>query len=646
MIIVLLAEGFEEIEALMPVDLLRRAGHEVKTVGIESKTVTGSHGISVIADAVPSEIDLDKIKLAIFPGGMPGALNLDASTYTDEVIRAVVKNGGRLAAICAAPLVFGRRGLLDGKSATCFEGFENELRGAFISKQAVVTDGMITTSNGMVSAYKFAEELVRLMTPAKKVSEVKADVPDEEEPVIEDEEAKKYYALIRDTFDNFNVKVKVELDAVGPRIYRFAVFPAKGVKVNSVTNLFQEIQLNLGVEGMRMEAPILGKAAIGIEVPRKNAEIVYLNDLLSDHELEGKSSTTVPIGRSVTGAPVYVDVARLPHLIVGGATGMGKGILMNSIIVSLAKRCAPSELKMILIDPKRVEYGVFSNLPHLLCPIVTSTPDTVGALAWAVNEMENRYGLLEKLNVRNIDSYNAKIKEDSSLGNILPRIVIFIDELTDIMMPAKSDVECRIMSIAQKARAAGIHIIIGTQRPTVDVLTGVIKANIPARISCKVASYIDSKTILEQAGAEKLLSRGDMLFLPVGAPSAMRVQGAFISDSEIKGTVEELVGKFGEPTLISIPPITPGYTASDEEEDEEESILTDKLFLEALELAVRSGKISTSLIQRKLRIGYSKSAMFLDYMEDFGIISAMNGSKPRDVLINEEELKEFLKNHK
>ena len=240
MIIVLLAEGFEEIEALMPVDLLRRADQDVRTVGVTGKTVTGSHGISVVADAVPSEIDLDKVKLAVFPGGMPGSINLDASPYTDEVIRAVVKNGGRLAAICAAPLVFGRRGLLDGKSATCFPGFEKELRGAFISKRPVVTDGMITTANGMTSAYLFAEELVRLMTP--KPSEAKCeDVSDsDEEPAVQDKDAARLISLIHDALDSFNIKARVELCAEGPRFYQFALYPAKGVKVNQIINIFNE----------------------------------------------------------------------------------------------------------------------------------------------------------------------------------------------------------------------------------------------------------------------------------------------------------------------------------------------------------------------------------------------------------------------
>jgi len=645
MIIVLLADGFEEIEALMPVDLLRRAGHDVKTVGISSKTVTGSHGISVIADAEPSEIDLDKVKLAVFPGGMPGSLNLDASPYTDEVIRAVVKNGGRLAAICAAPLVFGRRGLLDGKSATCFEGFEKELRGAYISRKAVVTDGMITTANGMVSAYLFADELVRLMTPVSMPNDsVESTVI--EEPVIEDEEAARLAALIHDALDNFGIKARVKLNASGPRVYQFALYPAKGVKVNQITNLFNDIQLNLGVEGMRMEAPIPGKSAIGIEVPKSSPELTLLSELLSSPELEGKTPTTVPIGRSVTGEPVFADVARLPHLIVGGATGMGKGVLMNSMILSLAKRCDPSELKMILIDPKRVEYGIFSKLPHLFCHVIGDIAETVGALRWAVSEMERRYDLLERLEVRNLDAYNDKVKGAPALGETLPRIVIFIDELNDVMLMARADVECLIMSIAQKARAAGIHLIIGTQRPTVDVLTGVIKANIPSRIACKVSSYVDSKTILEQAGAEKLLGRGDMLFMYAGSPRAARIQGAFISDADIKSAVDRLVSIHGEPTLTEIPAIQPRReSAFDEEESETGSILSDKLFLEAVYLSVRSGKISTSLIQRKLRIGYSRAAMFLDYMEEFGFISESNGSKPREVLITEEELKEYLKNH-
>lgn len=649
MIIVLLADGFEEIEALLPVDMLRRAGRDVKTVGIKNKTVVGSHGITVIADAETSEIDLSMVDMAVFPGGMPGATNLDASPFSDEVIRAVVRNGGRLAAICAAPLVFGRRGLLDGKMATCFPGFEKELRGAIISTKAVVTDGMITTANGMPAAYKFAEELVRL-TDKEKADEIKEKTEETEEeasPSPEmDEEAAEITATVTEALTSFNVKAKVSLLASGPRIYLFEITPAKGVKAQSIVRLFDDIKLFLGREGVRMLAPLPGKPAIGLEVPKGKASPVMLSELLCDKALMAASPTTVPIGRGVAGEPIFVDITKLPHLLIGGATGMGKGVLASSIIVSLAKRCDPSELKMILIDPKKVEYTSYSALPHLACPVIQTAGGAVAALKWAAEEMERRYDLLSSASVRRIDDYNARVREGEK-GEILPKIVIIIDELSDLMLWARQEIEAPIMSIAQKARAAGIHIIIGTQRPTADVITGVIKANIPSRAACRVCSSVDSRTILEAVGAEKLLNSGDMLFLRPGAVVPERIQGAFISDRDILAAVDGLSEKLGAPSYLFTPTEAPVSTETftEDGEEEEESIFRDECFIEALNVAVKNGKISTSLLQRKLSIGYSKAAKYIDYMEEIGFVSESCGSKPRDVLATEEQLREFLKEH-
>ena len=652
MIIVLLADGFEEIEALTPVDMLRRAGHDVKTVGIQDRTVTGSHGISVIADAIPSEIDLSTVELAVFPGGMPGATNLDASPYTDEVIRAVVKNGGRLAAICAAPLVFGRRGLLHGRTATCFAGFEKELCGAIISKRAVVTDGMFTTANGMTAAYAFSEELVRLCEDDKKGAREELTLIDpiklsEVEDVTADPDAIKLGSDILDTLANLGVKCKIQLLGCGPRFYQYAITPGKGVKVNNILNLFSDIQLCLGVEGMRMEAPIPGKTAIGLEIPKKKPEVVMLEKLWEEKELIDASNTTVPIGKAVDGTPVFADIKKLPHVIIGGATGMGKSVIAHGMITTLVKRSDPKELKLILIDPKRVEYSWYSKLPHLLCPVITDISKTVSALRWACDEMERRYALLSDAEARNIDAYNEKVKANEFNGSPLPRIIIFIDELSDLMMQARNDTENTILSISQKARAAGIHLVIGTQRPSVDVITGVIKANIPSRISCKVATYNDSRTLLEHAGAEKLLNNGDMLYIPAGAPKAIRVQGAYISDANAEKVALEASEKYGAPEFTEIPdyPISPSRP-QDFDDDEEDDILCDEQFLEAVYIAVKQGKVSTSLLQRKLSIGYARAATYIDYMEDLGFISESNGSKPRDVLITMDELNERLEGYK
>jgi S-DNA-T family DNA segregation ATPase FtsK/SpoIIIE len=381
-----------------------------------------------------------------------------------------------------------------------------------------------------------------------------------------------------------------------------------------------------------------------------------LRDLVeSDEFICSDSKTICCLGKDVTGNPVFADIAKMPHVLVAGATGMGKSVCINAILLSILYKARPDEVKFIMIDPKKVEFNGYNGIPHLLVPVVTDVKQAAGTLMWAVEQMEKRYDLMEKFEVKKIDSYNDKVRENPELGEPLPKIIIVIDELNDIMLQVRKPAEDLIMSIAQKARAAGIHLIIGTQRPSVDVITGVIKANIPSRISCKVASYNDSKTILEQAGADKLLNNGDMLYKYAGDTKLRRVQGAYVSDEEVSAIMKFLKSQakgnvYDEQALEEINRAAQkcakgkGDDFDDEDDDENAGIgyLNDQQFLDAVDLAIKSGKISTSLIQRKISIGYGKAAKFIDIMEELGIVSGHNGQKPRDVLLTKDEWHEML----
>ena len=716
MIAVLIANGFEEIEALTPVDVLRRAGLDVKTVSItDEKTVIGSHGIPVVCDALAKDINVEELTSVVFPGGMPGSTNLDASPYSDKFIDAVLKNDGIIGAICAAPLVLGRRGLLKDKKAICFPGFEDELIGAKVLEKAhVVKDGNTVTAKSMEYALPFAyvlaqlimddmneedlseaqveyyekmanekfeevviidqqievfEELVDMLEAAGRKYEEGPEYTDFKLPDISvfkegeddgdsvDEEIRENADKLMEIFENFKLDVSIGSVSVGPRVTKYELVPAKGVKVRDITDLLDDIRLSIAVEGIRMEAPIPGKSAIGIEIPNKRPSTVRIRELLeSDEFKEIASKTAVCIGKDTDGSPVFADVAKLPHLIVAGATGMGKSVFINSIIASILTKATPDEVKFILIDPKSVEFAMYNGIPNLLMPVITRPEAAVGALRFAVKEMERRYELLAENSLRSIDAYNERVKADSSLGRVLPKIIIVIDELNDLMQQVRKPIEALILNISQKARAAGIHIIIGTQRPTVDVLTGVIKANVPSRVAFKVTSRKDSRTVLEREGAENLLALGDMLYHPVGSPAPKRVQGAFVSDGEIEKLVELLKEQKKEPLyanrvitevkeLIEIYENEKAREELDECEEELEEVydpFVDDVFLKAVDIALEAGKISTSLIQRKLGVGYSRAAIILDSMEEIGIVSEPNGQKPRDVLITKDDWKEFL----
>ncbi len=458
------------------------------------------------------------------------------------------------------------------------------------------------------------------------------------------------------TLNDFRVKASIKGVDRGPRITRYEIVPATGVKVSSIMNLQDDIQLRLAAEGIRMEAPIPGKSAIGFELPNRKPSTVRLRSLLETEEFtSAKSKTIVCIGKDVAGCPVFGDIAKMPHMLIAGATGMGKSVCINSLMISMLYKAKPDEVKFIMIDPKKVEFTMYNGIPHLLIPVVADPKQAAGALMWAVEQMEKRYELIEKARVRNIEMYNEKVAKDPSLGEPMPKIVIVIDEFADLMLQVRDPVEGLVMSIAQKARAAGIHLVIGTQRPSVDVITGVIKANIPSRISCKVMSNTDSRTVLDQKGAEDLLDKGDMLFFPSGKPKPVRVQGAFVSDGEVEEIMEFIKSQGGDENYDSTVMEEIARNAqkcnkkgSDDRDDDDgdgedsQGFLNDQKFLDAVNVAVTTGKISTSLLQRKLSIGYGKAAKYVDIMEDMGIVSESNGQKARDVLMTRDEWHEKL----
>ena len=477
--------------------------------------------------------------------------------------------------------------------------------------------------------------------------------PPEEEEDYSEETQEKANTLI-EALESFSVTASIKGVDRGPRITRYEVVPARGVKVSSVLNLQDDIALYLAANAIRMEAPIPGKSAIGIEVPNKTATTVYLRELIETPDFQtSRSKTTICVGKDVAGAPVFSDIAKMPHLLVAGATGMGKSVCMNSFMMSMLYKAKPDEVRFIMIDPKQVEFMKYNGIPHLLVPVVDNAKQAAGSLMWAVEEMTRRYGLIKNLFVSNIEEYNEKVKNNPELGEFLPRIVIVIDEFADLMLEVKDPVEKLVLKLAQKARAAGIHLIVGTQRPDVNVITGTIKANIPSRISCKVASHNDSRTILECAGAEKLLDRGDMLFSFAGAIKPIRVQGAFVSSGELEEILNFIKSQYDgdsydEEVLNEINRAASkcGKKAGmdDDDDDNEKSQggsgkgpLDDPQFLDAVDVALSQGQISTALLQRRLSIGFGKAARFIDYMEDMGLVSEKNGAKPRNVLLTREE---------
>ena len=465
-------------------------------------------------------------------------------------------------------------------------------------------------------------------------------------PAAERAELENTAQRLVDTLRSFGVETSILDISRGPTVTRYELQPSSGVKISKITNLADDIALNLATAGVRIEAPIPNKAAVGIEVPNKASNVVHIREILESSSFTGsKSKLTIALGKDIAGNAIVGDVSKMPHGLIAGATGSGKSVCINSIIVSILYKAKPDEVKLIMVDPKVVELGIYNGIPHLLLPVVTDPRKAASTLGWAVSEMEKRYQMFAASGVRDLDGYNRVCENDPDMVK-LPRIVIIVDELADLMMTAPKEVEDSINRIAAKARAAGMHLIIATQRPSVDVVTGVIKANIPSRIAFAVSSQIDSRTILDNAGAEKLLGRGDMLFSPIGSTKPSRIQGCFVSDDEVEAVVDFVKGRHTteydqsimediENRVIAGNKDKASANVSTDEDGEEDPMLKS-----AIEFVVESGQASTSMLQRKLKLGYARAARIMDTMADMGIIGPYNGAKPREVLITTEQLLE------
>jgi len=448
-----------------------------------------------------------------------------------------------------------------------------------------------------------------------------------EKPTVGDLQANAN--IIKRTLDSFGIPVEMGEITIGPKVTRYTLKPAEGIKLSRITALNQDLSLALAAHPLRIEAPIPGKSLVGIEVPNKTAALVRLGTLLGYPEFNSAGTLGFALGKGLSGEPVFPNIAKMPHLLVAGATGSGKSVTIHSIIVSLLYKNSPETLRFIFVDPKRVELSVYSGLPHLIAPVITEGKKAVSALRWAIAEMDRRYETLLKEGFRDIKGFNEKHKEDP-----MPYLVIVIDELADLMTTYGREVEGSIVRLAQMARATGIHLIVSTQRPSVEVITGLIKANITTRIALQVASQIDSRTILDTSGAEKLLGRGDMLLVSSELSKPRRIQGSFLTDEEIKSVAKFIIdNNEGEINDLSVtePNELEGILSSPTGDEDE-----DDMFPEALETVMDAGKASASLLQRRLKIGYARAARLLDIMESKGIIGPGDGAKPREVYLNQE----------
>jgi len=449
-----------------------------------------------------------------------------------------------------------------------------------------------------------------------------------------------------DVLKSFGVEAKICEICRGPSVTRYELQPAPGVKISKITNLSNDIAMNMAASGVRIEAPIPNKSAIGIEIPNRKRTMVLFREIIDTPEYrDSDSKLNVALGKDITGNIICADLSKMPHLLIAGTTGSGKSVCINSMIVSILYNATPDEVKLLMIDPKQVEFTVYNGIPHLLVPVVSDPRKAAGALSWAVTEMLNRYKLFAERNVRNIKGYNKFCEANPEIPK-LPHIVIFIDELSDLMMAAPNEVEESICRLAQMARAAGMHLVIATQRPSVNVITGVIKANIPSRISLSVSSQIDSRTIIDAAGAEKLLGNGDMLFSPVGMSKPLRVQGAFLSDTEVEDVVEFIKGQqqgsYDEDIIEEIENHAinekkrAGYDVDDDGDDEADEMLPD-----AIRIVVEMQQASTTMLQKKLKLGYARASRIIDDLEERGIIGPSEGAKPRKVLLSKQQYMEM-----
>lgn len=463
-------------------------------------------------------------------------------------------------------------------------------------------------------------------------------------------EQKTVSELLVKTLKDFGISTRIVDVSRGPTVTRYELEPSAGVKISRITGLADDLALRLATTGVRIEAPIPNKAAVGIEVPNRVSSGVCLRELIDSREFRAaKSPLTVSLGKDISGSIVLADLAKMPHLLIAGTTGSGKSVCTNAMIQSVLYKSTPTEVRMLLIDPKQVEFGIYNGIPHLLVPVVTDPRKAAGALGWAVTEMLARYKLFAENNVRDLASYNELAKKSDTL-HPMPLILIVIDELADLMMAAANEVEDAIIRLAQMARAAGMHLVIATQRPSVDVITGLIKANIPSRLALTVASAVDSRTILDTGGAEKLLGRGDMLFMPVGLPKPMRVQGCFVSNREVESVVHYLKDaedhEYDDAVIdeINRQAESAGKSAAKNGGDGEDNGEEDDMMNQAIEAVVEAGQASTSLLQRRLRLGYARAGRIIDQMEQRGIVGPYEGSKPRQVLLSRQQWHEMQMN--
>ncbi|MCF0228579.1 MAG: DNA translocase FtsK [Parasporobacterium sp.] len=455
--------------------------------------------------------------------------------------------------------------------------------------------------------------------------------------------------------NQFGVHATVTNIQAGPSVTRFELQPEIGTRVNKITQLADDLKLNLGVTEIRIEAPIPGSKAVGIEIPNKNRQTVYMRELLQDVSLiNHPSKIAFAAGKDISGNVIVADIAKMPHLLVAGTTGSGKSVFLNSILMTILYRAKPSEVGLIIIDPKKVEFGVYAGIPHLMRDVVTDPGQAVSTLRWAVNEMTNRYQRMQMSAVRDFRSYNAKVEKgtvsaDEENPRKMNQIVIIIDELADLMMVAKKEAEALICRLAQLARAAGIHLIIATQRPSVDVVTGLIKANVPARVALLVSSAIDSRTIIDMQGAEKLLGYGDMLFYPTGYVKPVRIQGAFVSDDEIQNTVDYLISNntndYYAAESLEIEKFMNSQAADSTEgaasEEKDAAGKYDECFYEAGKMCIEMGKASSSMLQRRFNLGFNRAARIIDQLQEFGVVGQQNGAKPREILVDSMTFEEM-----
>ncbi len=537
---------------------------------------------------------------------------------------------------------------------TSFKTFKSLLEKRKEEEKEIKKERKIEVPSIAVKTLKSSKETLKSRPLPLKPKKITQKISEEEEGKIELDKEWKYPSLdlledettkldagnlkanseiIKRTLANFGIEVEMGEINVGPTVTQYTLRPAEGIKLTRITSLANDLALALAAHPLRIEAPIPGKSLVGIEVPNKGVELVRIKEILSSPQfaqLSSRSKLVLALGKDVSGTPVVANLATMPHLLIAGATGSGKSVCINALILSFLYQNSPKDLRFILVDPKRVELTGYNGIPHLLTPVIVDTDKTLNALRWANLEMEKRYRLFAEIGARNISVYNRKVKDPTQ---ILPRIVIIIDELADVMAHAAREAEGLIVRIAQMARATGIHLVIATQRPSVNVVTGLIKANIATRIAFMVASQIDSRTIIDMAGAEKLLGKGDMLFLPGDGTKPRRIQGTYVSDEEVK-KVTDFVKNQREPeyeedvTAPSKLTISSGLKFSEDADDE--------LYEEAYDIVVKAGKASTSLLQRRLRIGYARAARLMDLLEERGVIGPPDGAKPREVLIEKD----------